>query len=164
MTTEDSGRTRRVALRSLDGWLAFGLGSGLAPWAPGTAGSLAAIPLALLLVRLPLIWALVLIAAAFVLGVWLCGRVGRRLGVHDHSGIVFDEFVSMWLVLVLLPLHWAWWLAGFVLFRIFDALKPWPIRWLDQRIGGGLGVMLDDVLAAVFALLILLPAVVWLGA
>lgn len=154
----DRATTRRVALRSVDGFLAFGFGSGLSPVAPGTAGSLAAIPLALPLVYLPLPAAIAVIAAAFVFGVWLCGRVGQRLGVHDHSGIVFDEFVGLWLVLVLVPFHWGWWLAGFALFRVFDAAKPWPIGWFDRRVHGGFGVMLDDLLAAGFALAGLLLA------
>ncbi|HSH27772.1 MAG TPA: phosphatidylglycerophosphatase A [Wenzhouxiangella sp.] len=154
----DAARTREIALKSADGLLAFGFGSGLSPFAPGTAGSLVAMPLALPLILLPLPAALGLIAAAFVFGVWLCGRVGRRLGVHDHSGIVFDEFVGLWLVLVWIPAHWAWWLTAFIVFRIFDALKPWPIGWFDKRVHGGLGVMLDDVLAAVFSLACLLAA------
>jgi phosphatidylglycerophosphatase A len=160
---DDRARTRQIALKSADGLLAFGFGSGLSPFAPGTAGSLAAVPLALPLVLLPLSAALALIVLAFAAGVWLCGRVGRRLGVHDHSGIVFDEFVGLWLVLVFIPAHWAWWLAAFAVFRVFDAVKPWPIGWLDKRVHGGLGVMLDDVLAAVFALACLLPAARLLG-
>ncbi|MDZ7789570.1 MAG: phosphatidylglycerophosphatase A [Xanthomonadales bacterium] len=159
----DRATTRQVALGSVDGFLAFGFGSGLAPFAPGTAGSLAAIPLALPLVYLPLPAAIAVIAAAFAFGVWLCGRVGRRLGVHDHSGIVFDEFVGLWLVLVLVPFHWAWWLAAFAVFRIFDAAKPWPIGWFDRRVHGGFGVMLDDVLAAGFSLAVLLLAEALLG-
>ncbi|WP_376696426.1 phosphatidylglycerophosphatase A family protein [Wenzhouxiangella sp. EGI_FJ10305] len=154
----DRARTRAVALKSADGFLAFGFGSGLSPVAPGTAGSLAAVPLALPLAFLPWSGALALITMAFIFGVWLCGRVGRRLGVHDHSGIVFDEFVGLWLVLVCVPFYWGWWLAAFVLFRIFDAAKPWPINWFDRRIHGGLGVMLDDLLAAGFALACLMIA------
>lgn len=159
----DRKRTREIALKSPDGLLAFGFGSGLSPFAPGTAGSLAAIPLALPLVLLPLPAALAVIAAAFLLGVWLCGRVGRRLEVHDHSGIVFDEFVGLWLILVCIPFHWAWWLAAFVLFRIFDAAKPWPIGWFDRRVHGGFGVMLDDLLAAGYALACLAVGAVLIG-
>ncbi len=154
----DRATTRRVALGSVDGFLAFGFGSGLAPVAPGTAGTLAAIPFALPLVYLPFPAAIAVIGAAFVFGVWLCDRVGRRLGVHDHSGIVFDEFVGLWLVLILVPFHWAWWLAAFAVFRVFDAVKPWPIGWFDRRVHGGFGVMLDDVLAAGFSLAGLLLA------
>lgn len=160
----DAARTREIALKSADGLLAFGFGSGLSPYAPGTAGSLVAMPLALPLILLPRPVALGLIAAAFVFGVWLCGRVGQRLGVHDHSGIVFDEFVGLWLILVWIPAHWAWWLAAFVVFRLFDAVKPWPIGWFDKRIHGGLGVMFDDVLAAVFSLVCLQVAAAFLGA
>ncbi|QKK03358.1 MAG: phosphatidylglycerophosphatase A [Pseudomonadota bacterium] len=154
-------QTRRVALGSLDGWLAFGFGSGLSPVAPGTAGSLVAVVPALGLACLPMPLALACVALGFGFGVWLCARVGRRLGVHDHSGIVFDEFVGLWLVLVLLPFEWPWWLAGFALFRLFDAAKPWPIGWLDRHVHGGLGVMLDDVLAALMSLALLLPAAAW---
>lgn len=159
----DRARTRAVALGSPDGLLAFGFGSGLSPFAPGTAGSLAAVPLAWPLIAMSLPVALASLAGLFAFGVWLCGRVGRRLGVHDHSGIVFDEFVGLWLVLVCVPLHWGWWVAAFALFRLFDAAKPWPISWLDRRVHGGLGVMLDDLLAAVFCLAILLPAMRWLA-
>ncbi|MEE4302705.1 MAG: phosphatidylglycerophosphatase A [Wenzhouxiangella sp.] len=159
----DRARTREIALKSPDGLLAFGFGSGLSPVAPGTAGSLAAVPLALPLLLLPMPAALIVIAAAFVFGVWICGRVGHRLGVHDHSGIVFDEFVGLWLILVCIPAHWAWWLAAFAVFRVFDAAKPWPISWFDKRIHGGLGVMLDDLLAAGFSLACLLAVQAFLG-
>lgn len=154
--------TVRIALGSPAGFLAFGFGSGLVPFMPGTAGSLAAMLPALLLIKLPLPWLALFLVAAFAFGVWLCGRTGRRLGVHDHGGIVFDEFVGMWLVLALVPAGPLWWLAAFVAFRLFDIVKPWPIGWLDRRIGGGLGVMLDDVLAAVYALAVLVPLMFWL--
>jgi phosphatidylglycerophosphatase A len=160
----DRARDREVALKSADGLLAFGFGSGLSPVAPGTAGSLVALPLALPLVWLPLPAALAVVVAAFFFGIWLCGRVGRRLAVHDHSGIVFDEFVGMWLVLVFVPFHWGWWLAAFALFRVFDAAKPWPINWLDRRVHGGLGVMLDDLLAGGVALACLKVAQAFLAA
>ena len=143
-------------------FLAFGFGTGLARKAPGTWGTLAGlvfVPL-LQLVSLPL--ALAVIAAASVFGVWLCGKVADDLGVHDHGGIVWDEIVGIWITLVLFPAHWGWWLAGFVAFRFFDILKPWPIRALDRRLGGGLGIMLDDILAGVCAALVLLVARLWL--
>src|SRR5690625_3287969 len=104
--------TVRIALCSPDGFLAFGFGSGLAPVAPGTAGSVAAVLPALALIKLPLPWLALFLVAAFAFGVWLCGRTGRRLGVHDHSGIVFDAFVGMWLVLVVVPASAVWWLAA----------------------------------------------------
>lgn len=152
----DRARTREVALATPTGFLAFGLGSGLSPVAPGTAGSLAALVPAIALAALPLWAGLLIVALAFALGCYLCGETSRRIGVHDHGGIVWDEFVGLWLVLVLIPFEPLWWLAGFVLFRLFDILKPWPIRWLDQRVAGGFGIMVDDLLAAVYALLPLL--------
>ncbi len=99
---------------------------------------------------------------AFLFGAWICGRVGARLGVSDHGAIVWDEFVGYWLAIALVPAHWGWLLAGFVLFRAFDILKPWPIGPVDQRVKGGLGVMLDDVIAGLFALVALRAAEAWL--
>lgn len=129
----------------------------MSPVAPGTVGTAAALVPAVVLVQLPFWPALAVVVAAFFLGIYLCDVTSRALGVHDHGGIVWDEFVSLWLVLLFLPFHWAWWLAAFVVFRFFDILKPWPIRWLDRRVHGGFGVMIDDVLAAVYALAVLLP-------
>jgi phosphatidylglycerophosphatase A len=135
--------------------LAFGLGSGAVPKAPGTAGTVAAIPLYLLLQPLePWIYLLVT-AVLFLAGIWLCGRTSRDLGVHDHGGIVWDEWVGFLVTLWLAPSGWVWLLAGFVLFRLFDILKPWPIGWLDRRVGGGLGIMLDDLLAGFFGFALL---------
>lgn len=136
-------------------FLAFGLGSGASPWAPGTAGTLAAVPLWYLLAQLPLMTYLALTLAAFALGCWLCQRTSEDLGVHDHGGIVWDEFVGYWVTMIALPVTPLWALAGFGLFRVFDILKPWPIRWIDRRVRGGLGIMLDDLLAGIFALGIL---------
>lgn len=143
-------------------FLAFGFGSGLARKAPGTWGTLAAMPFVPLLQTINLPLALAFIALASVFGVWLCGKVADDLGVHDHGGIVWDEFVGIWITLVLLPASWGWWLAGFIAFRFFDILKPWPISVLDRRVGGGLGIMLDDILAGVMAALVLLLARLWL--
>lgn len=136
-------------------WLAFGLGSGLAKKAPGTWGTLAAMPFAIGLMMLPSAWHLALVIISFWLGVYLCDRTSRDLGVHDHPGIVWDEWVGIWLTLWLVPLTWWGLLLGFALFRLFDIVKPWPIRWLDKHIHGGMGIMIDDVLAAVFAWLVL---------
>ena len=134
----DKNRTRQVALRTPSGFLAFGFGSGLAPFAPGTFGTLAAIPPYLLLAQLtwPL-YALVLLLS-FVLGVYLCEQASKNLGVHDHGGIVWDEFVGFWITLFMIPPEWYWILMGFVLFRIFDIIKPFPIKWLDNKVKGGL--------------------------
>ena len=144
--------------RNLWHFLAFGFGSGLAAKAPGTWGTLVGllfVPLLQMWV-LPLALAVILVATLF--GVWLCGKVAEDLGVHDHGGIVWDEIVGIWITLILLPAHWTWWLAGFVVFRLFDIFKPWPISVLDRKVSGGLGIMLDDVLAAVFAAGVLLAA------
>jgi phosphatidylglycerophosphatase A len=135
--------------------LAFGFGSGLAPFAPGTAGTLLAVPLYLLIapLSLPLYCAVLLLA--FALGVYLCGKTADDLGVHDHPGIVWDEFVGYWITLIAAPPGWGWLLWGFILFRFFDIVKPWPIKWLDQHVTSGFGIMIDDVLAGVFALTLL---------
>lgn len=131
--------------------LAFGLGSGCVPKAPGTFGTLMAVALYLPLARLELGWYLAVLALAIVAGVWICGRTSRDLGVHDHGGIVWDEFAGFWLTMVAAPPGLVWIAVGFVLFRLFDITKPWPIGWLDRRVGGGLGIMVDDLLAGAFA-------------
>lgn len=143
--------------------MAFGFGSGLSPWAPGTAGTLAAILPYLLLARLDLGYYLAVLALAFGLGIWLCGEASRRLGVHDHGGIVWDEFVGLWITLIAAPPGWGWLLLAFALFRFFDILKPWPIGWLDQKVAGGLGIMVDDVVAGIMAWAVLWSAV-WIWA
>jgi len=140
----------RDLLRDPAALLAFGFGSGLAPWVPGTMGTLAAIPFYVLAARflnLPAYIATLVIS--FAVGIYFCHRTARKLGVHDHGGIVWDEFVGFWLTMTAVPLTWYWVLAGFVFFRIFDMIKPWPIGVIDRRVGGGFGIMLDDVLAAV---------------
>lgn len=147
---------RRALLATPAGWIACGFGSGLAPVAQGTFGSLAAILPWLLLRELSLPWNLAVIALGFGLGVWACETAGRALGVDDHRGLVWDEFVGQWIAL--LPALLApWWavLAGFALFRLFDVWKPWPIRVADRRLHGGLGVMVDDVIAGAFAAAVL---------
>ncbi|NWG40001.1 MAG: phosphatidylglycerophosphatase A [Hydrogenophilaceae bacterium] len=145
-------------------FIALGFGSGLAPKAPGTIGSLAALPLFWLIAQA--IDNAALLAAfltfSFLAGIWACAITGKNLGVADHGGIVWDEIVAMWLILAVVPFGWAEWLAAFALFRFFDILKPWPIRQLDARLKNGLGVMLDDVLAAIYALAIF-KALQWLA-
>jgi clan AA aspartic protease (TIGR02281 family) len=144
-------------------FFAFGFGSGLAPKAPGTVGTLAAIPLYLLIQDLS--WGLYLswILVTFVLGIWWCDQSAKQLGVDDPSGIVWDEFVGFWITLFLAPQGWWWILIGFLLFRFFDILKPWPIRWFDNNVKGGLGIMLDDFIAGVFAFISLQLLVLVLG-
>ena len=146
---------RKVVFGSPSGFLAFGFGSGLSPIAPGTMGTLVAVPFIFVLKSLggPGFW--VAVVLAFLLGVQLCGSVSRKLGVHDHGGIVWDEMVGYWISAAFIPLQWPWLLAAFLLFRLFDILKPWPIRQLDRKVSGGFGIMIDDVVAAIFTVLVL---------
>ncbi len=132
--------------------LAVGFGSGLSPKAPGTAGTLVAIPLFLLVADLPLIWYMAIVVIGFLLGIYLCEATSKALGVHDHSGIVWDEIIGFFITMTLVPLTWYWLLAGFLLFRFFDIVKPWPIRQADKNLHGGFGIMFDDVLAGLYAL------------
>ncbi len=136
-------------------FFAFGFGSGLAPKAPGTFGTLAAVPIYWLLQDLA--WPIygTWLIVTFALGVYWCDRSSKQLGVHDHGGIVWDEFVGYWITMFLAPAGWLWMLLGFVLFRFFDIIKPWPIGWLDRKVGGGLGIMIDDVLAGVYSFIVL---------
>jgi len=136
-------------------WLAFGFGSGLAPRAPGTAGTLAAVPLFLLLDCLPGYGYLLATLLVTLAGVWICGRASQLLGVHDHPGIVWDEFAGFLITMVAAPAGWPGIAAGFALFRLFDVWKPWPIGWVDRKVHGGLGIMLDDVLAGLMAAVVL---------
>ncbi|MEM6985469.1 MAG: phosphatidylglycerophosphatase A [Pseudomonadota bacterium] len=136
--------------------LALGLGSGLLRPAPGTWGTLAAVPVAWGLMHMPLVWALVLVGLAACLGVYLCDHTARVLGVHDHGAIVWDEFVGLWITVLFVPATLVNLLIGFLLFRLLDITKPWPIRWFDQKVGGGLGIMIDDLLAGAVASLVLL--------
>ena len=144
-------------------FIAFGFGSGLMPFAPGTWGTLSAIPVYLLIAKAP--WALYLAVtvAAFGLGVVVCDKVSRELGVHDYAGIVWDEVVGYLLTLFLVPLTVHWMIIGFLLFRLFDIGKPGPIRRVDKHVTGGLGIMLDDVLAAIPAWVCLQLLVAWYG-
>lgn len=138
--------------------LSFGLGTGLSPKAPGTVGTLLGFPLYWLLMDLPLAQQWLSLGVLFVFGIWCCEITGRALGVSDHGAIVWDEVVAMAAVLVTVPFTWAWGLAAFASFRLFDIWKPFPIGWVDQRFKGGLGVMLDDVLAAIMAIVVLQAA------
>lgn len=144
-------------------WAAFGFGSGLAARAPGTFGTLAALIPLLYLQTLSWPVYLLVVLVSFVLGIFICRYTSDYLKVHDHSGIVWDEFVGMWITMLWIPQGWLNLLLGFVLFRIFDIFKPWPIKWLDSKVHGGLGIMIDDVLAGVFACLSL-HGIVWLAA
>ena len=149
----------RKILSSPIHFLAFGFGAGLAPVAPGTFGTLVGIPVFVGLHFLGLAGYLTMTVLLFALGCYLCGESARRLGVHDHGGIVFDEIVAF--LVVMLPTflfpqpeplwRWLWLGAGFALFRFFDVLKPWPINLADQHVHGGFGIMLDDLIAAIYS-------------
>lgn len=132
-------------------WLAFGFGSGLAPKAPGTVGSLAAVPLFLLLSDLPLDVYLGICLLVSLLGIYICGYSARKLKVHDHPGIVWDEFAGFLITMCGFAATIQNVLLGFIFFRLFDIFKPWPIRWIDNKISGGSGIMLDDIIAGLFA-------------
>ncbi|KTG16382.1 MULTISPECIES: phosphatidylglycerophosphatase A [unclassified Guyparkeria] len=160
----DRQDVRRVGITDLGRspvmWLAFGFGTGLSPKAPGTVGTLPGILLGWLLVTVAAPWGdaatigllLAVTAGLSLVGFYLCGEASRRLGVHDHGGIVFDEIVGVLPVFIVLPEAW-WELALiFAWFRLFDVIKPWPINWLDRRVGGGVGIMVDDLLAGAYAL------------
>jgi phosphatidylglycerophosphatase A len=135
--------------------LAFGFGTGLAPRAPGTVGSLPGLLLGWLALPLPLSWRIGLGVALFLAGIWICGESARRIGTHDHPGIVWDEIAGMYFVLLVVPPQISLYALAFLLFRLFDIWKPWPIRDLDHRLSGGLGIMLDDLVAALYAALLL---------
>ena len=132
-------------------WLAFGFGSGFASKAPGTLGSAAATLLYLPLAELPLTIYCVLVALGFLAGVWICGSTSTQLGVHDHGGIVWDEFVGVWITLTAVPPNLSGMLFGFLLFRLLDIVKPWPINWADRMVHGGFGIMLDNAIAGILA-------------
>ena len=159
--TPDRAALKKVALGTPAGFLAFGFGSGLSPFAPGTLGTLVAVPFACALKTLEPSWYSAVLLLAFALGVALCTRISKHLGVHDHGGIVWDEMVGYWLAVALVPNQWQWLLAAFVLFRFFDILKPWPIRQLDKKVSGGFGIMIDDVAAGLYTLAVLFVAQNW---
>ena len=143
--------------------LAFGFGAGLSPKAPGTMGTVVAVLIYLVLPSMPPIIYAGLILLSFVFGIWICGKTAEDLGVHDHGGIVWDEFVGYWITMFMAPSGLFWVLLGFVLFRLLDIFKPWPIKWADKELAGGLGIMLDDVLAGIMGALCIQALVVLLG-
>lgn len=151
----------RLSLKNPIHFLALGFGSGLAAKAPGTFGTLAAVPLYLLLAQLPLIWYLALTLVCVLAGIYICDKAAKDMGVHDHGAIVWDEVAGLLITMIAAPAGLMWLIVGFVLFRLFDIIKPWPIRWLDAKVEGGFGIMIDDVLAGIFALVCLQVIVVF---
>ncbi|CAM3708517.1 phosphatidylglycerophosphatase A family protein [Parendozoicomonas haliclonae] len=135
--------------------LAFGFGSGMAPKAPGTFGTLAAIPFFLLMQGLSLPVYIGIVVVASLVGIYLCGKTSEDMGVHDHGGIVWDEFCGFWITMIAAPTGWMWIVIGFLLFRLFDIWKPWPVKVADEKVHGGLGIMLDDLIAGVYAFLVM---------
>lgn len=154
MFTKDK-TLRQLAFTTPWGFLALGFGSGLVAKAPGTAGTVAAIPLALALTTLPPLLALFLVLVMFLVGLPVCRVTSSAMAQPDPGAIVWDEIVGFALVAVLVPRGWVWLVAAFVAFRFFDIVKPWPIRWFEKRLSGGFGIMFDDVVAAAYSVALL---------
>ncbi|TWX54096.1 phosphatidylglycerophosphatase A family protein [Colwellia hornerae] len=133
-------------------FLALGFGSGLLPKAPGTYGTLAAIPLYLLLAPASVTTYVAIVIIMSIAGIYICGKAAEDAGVPDHGAIVWDEIVGFLITMFLVPLTWQSLVVGFILFRIFDIFKPWPISYVDKNLHGGLGIMVDDILAGLAAL------------
>lgn len=150
MIVAAAARIGLVELKSPVHLLALGFGTGLSPYAPGTMGSLLALLPAWLMFNLSWPWQLGIGIGAAVAGIWICGESARRLGVHDHPAIVFDEIAAILLLVPAIPQQTIWLFAAFAVFRFFDIVKPWPIRDVDHRMKGGLGIMLDDLMAAIY--------------
>lgn len=152
--------TTKIVLKNPIHILSFGFGSGLSPVAPGTMGTLVAIPIFLVLATYSPAIYLLFVVITFFVGCWASGRTTRALNVHDHPGIVIDEIVGYLITMIFVPVTWYWVILGFLLFRLFDIWKPWPISIVDKQVKGGLGIMIDDVLAALYSLLSL-HIVIW---
>lgn len=151
----DAAAVRALARTDVLHLAAFGFGAGLAPRAPGTFGTLIAVPVYLAARELNLVAYLAAAAVLFMIGVWLCGRTARALHAPDHPAIVFDEIVGFLITMIAAPAGWPWVIAGFVLFRFFDIVKPPPIGMLDRKVHGGFGIMLDDAVAGALAAVVL---------
>lgn len=132
-------------------FLGLGFGSGLAPKAPGTFGTLAAVPIYYLIKDVPLAIYLAIVLVAFIAGIWICQKSAEWLQKDDPSAVVWDEIVGYLITMIAAPSGWQWMVVGFILFRVFDILKPWPISWADKSLHGGFGIMIDDVIAGLFA-------------
>ena len=156
-----SEKNRKINLYELKDpvvFIALGFGSGLSPKAPGTAGTLLTVPLVYFLQQQSLLIYSLVTLFVLLTGSWVCGYAAKKLQVHDHSGIVYDEVAGFLITMMFVPTGLYWMLAGFILFRFFDALKPWPISWLDKNLHGGFGIMFDDVVAGAVSLGCLLLA------
>lgn len=152
-------KNRKIHLHELKDpvvFIALGFGSGLSPKAPGTAGTLMTVPLVYFLQQQTLLVYVLVTLFVLITGSWVCGYAAKKLQVHDHSAIVYDEVAGFLCTMFMVPANWTLMLTGFVLFRFFDAVKPWPISWLDKNMHGGFGIMFDDVVAGIFSLLCLM--------
>ena len=143
-------------------FIALGFGSGLTPKIPGTAGTLVGVLVFILMPDTSWMTYLLIVVCGFLFGIFCCGYTAKILNMHDHHSIVWDEITGYMITMFMVPKEWIWILIGFILFRIFDILKPWPISFIDRRIEGGLGIMLDDVIAALFSLAIIQIAIYFL--
>ena len=141
----------RILFKNVWCFLGLGFGSGLAPKAPGTFGTLAGIPLYLLASAMHVEYYIALTFVLFLIGIPICSNTEKGIGIQDHSGIVWDEVVGLLITMTFLPPTWAGIAIGFASFRFFDVIKPWPIRWFDRRVHGGFGIMLDDAIAGIMA-------------
>jgi len=151
----DDKSTDKFTLSDPIQFLALGFGSGLSPKAPGTMGTLVAIPIFIALSFLTPLYYLAIVVVMTVLGIYICQKAADAAGVHDHGAIVWDEIAGYLITMFMIPLSWQTIVTGFILFRIFDIFKPWPISFIDKKIHGGFGIMLDDVLAGIFSLVIM---------
>ncbi|WP_150137572.1 phosphatidylglycerophosphatase A [Candidatus Enterovibrio escicola] len=144
--------------------LATGFGLGLSPFIPGTIGTLAGLLIYLLIVSISSVLLPITIMIGSVVGIYLCGRTAEDMSVHDHGSIVWDEFIGFWITMLLVPVtDWQIVSAGFIIFRFFDMIKPWPICLLDTKVPGGLGIMLDDIVAGLISMVVLWAGNHYLG-
>lgn len=155
-----TNNVKQIVLHNPVHLLSFGFGAGLSPIAPGTFGTLIAMPIYLVLTSFSTIIYVLTVAFMFCIGCWASKQTADALGVHDHPGIVIDEIVGYLATMLFVPVTWYWMIFGFLLFRLFDIWKPWPINKVDRQLQGGVGIMLDDLLAAIYSLLSL-HIVVW---
>ena len=159
-----SDKHRKIQLHELKNpvvFVALGFGSGLFPKAPGTAGTLATVPLVYFLQQQTQLVYLLVTLFVLLTGSWVCGYAAEKLQVHDHSAIVYDEVAGFLVTMFLVPAGWSLMLSGFLLFRFFDAVKPWPISWFDKNLHGGFGIMFDDIVAGIFSLFCLMIFQYW---
>lgn len=155
MNTKQGQTTPRSMWENPWYFIACGFGSGWLRPGPGTWGTLIAIPFWCLFANVPLAIYSIILLITFIFGCWICHITAQAWNVHDHPSIVWDELVGYWITMFALPKTWIWVILGFIAFRIFDIWKPWPIRFFDRKVPGGIGIMLDDVIAAIFACILL---------